>query len=575
MSVIAGLNAYNHNSSFTLAVDGRLVYAAEEERFDRVKYSDAFPERAMADGLRRAGLAPADVDEVAFCWAPGQGARARLAYLLRRAWDPVTAFYAAGLDRLARTRRFLALDRELRARGFTRARVARVPHHAAHAASAFFTSPFERAAVLSVDGLGEWQSAWLGRGAGARLHALRDVAFPHSLGLLFDALGTYLGFRKRDDAGKVMALAALGDPARFAGLFRQLVVLDEPAGLRLDCAFFTWHRRFGYGPRPLFTPRLTRALGPPRAPGAPLEQRHYDVAAALQRRFEEAMLHLARGLGRLTGETRLCLAGGCALNCLANERIRREGPFEELFVFPAATDAGAGAGAALHQAVAGGAPRHPLHGVDLGPAWDAAACGAALAEAGVSAAQPADLAAAVADALAEGAIVGWFQGRMEFGPRALGYRSLLADPRAAEMPGRVNARVKHREAFRPFAPACPREDAAAWFDLPVPSPWMLLAARVRPEARARLPAITHRDGTARLQTVAAQDQPLFHRLLKAFGARTGVPVLLNTSFNRAGEPVVCSPADAIRCYLDTGMDALVLGPWFSRKPQAGRPAPPG
>lgn len=563
MSAIVGLNGYNHNSSVALLADGCPRYAVEEERFDRRKYSDAFPARALANMQEQTGLAPADVDVVAFCWDWRHARGARLRYALRHGYDPVALRYSLGLDRPAKILKMMTLPARLRREGLGRARFAPVPHHLAHAASAFFSSPFDRAAVLTLDGLGEWETAWLGVGQGRELQPRHRLEFPQSLGLFYDTMCAFLGFRPREDAGKVMGLSAYGDPGRYAGVFRSIVSGSADAPLRIDTAFFDWERRHGNGT--LYGPKLIAKLGPPRRVGEALEPRHHDIAAAAQACFEEAVLRLARGLAAQTGERRLCLAGGCALNCLANARLARETPFEEIFVFPAATDAGAGFGAAVYEAVRCGAPRVPLTSVLLGPEWRDAACLEALQRAGLAGTAPECLADAVAQELSCGAVVGWYQGRMEFGPRALGSRSILCDPRRADAKDLLNARVKHREAFRPYAPSCTAEDAARVFDAPRASPWMLFTVPVREDWRPRLPAITHADGTARLQTVARAEQPLFHALLTAFARRTGVPVLLNTSFNISGQPVVCTPADAVDCFLRTGLDVLALGPYLVKK----------
>lgn len=562
-----GLNAYNHNASASLARDGGLLYAAEEERFNRIKYSDAFPDGALEAGFRTLGVAPDEVATVAYCWDWRRGVAPRARYALGRFWDPVALYYLGGFDRRERMRRIRELPVEAATKGLRRARFMRVPHHLAHAASAFYPSPYERAAVLTIDGVGEWESTWMGIGEGLHLTPIHSVSFPHSLGLAYDAVCQFLGFRKTDDAGKVMGLSAYGDPGRFAATFRDWIQLQDDGTFHINPRYVTWPRYYGYGKHPLYSTHLVEALGPPRRPGEPIAAHHRDAAAACQRRFEEAVVHLARALARRTGLNKLCLAGGCALNCLANHLIRRESDFAEVFVFPAAADAGAGAGAALWASVQFSRQRQPLTRVALGPESAYDECRLALAETGLPIQQPADLAAACAERLAQGRIVGWVQGRMEFGPRALGQRSLLADPRVASMKNRMNERVKHRESFRPFAPVCPAEAARDYFDLPDESPWMMFAVPVRPDKRSLIPAVTHEDGTARVQTVRAEENPPLHRLLRAFGERTGAPVLLNTSFNLAGEPVVCSARDAVRCFLRTGIDALAMGPYLVVKPE--------
>lgn len=565
MSLIAGINALNHNASLTLINNGRIVYAAEEERFDRVKYSDGVPRLALADGLRTIGAQPGDVDAIGYCWDWRCGVRPRVRAMAARAWDPVALYYLAGMDRRERLRNVRKLPASLRALGLRRARFHALPHHECHAASTFFASPYDRAAVLSVDGVGEWSTLWMGVGAGAVLRPVQSIGFPDSLGLVYDAITQWLGFHKRNDAGKVMGLAAYGNPARYRALFKELIRLEDRGRFRVNRRLITWHRFYGYGSSPLYSSRLATLLGRARSPDEPLRSEHKDVAAALQERFEETMLHVTHHLASSTGLKALALAGGCALNCLANTKIAEQSGFESVFVFPAATDAGAGAGAAMALSVRLDQSRTVLGSVSLGPSITEKESAAALADCGHPCERPADLTGRVAGLLAEGAVVGWAQGRMEFGPRALGWRSVLADPRSVAMKDRLNERVKHRESFRPFAPACPAEVASDWFDGPMPSPWMLFAARVRPEKQHLLGAVTHVDGSARLQTVDHNENPLFHKLLHAFGSRTGVPVLVNTSFNVAGEPVVATAEHAVRCFLSTGIDVLVVGPYVCVK----------
>ncbi|MBU0676908.1 MAG: carbamoyltransferase [Verrucomicrobia bacterium] len=565
MSLILGVNAYNHNASASFVKDGQLVYAAEEERFNRVKHSDAFPALAIEDGLATIGAELREVTDVTYCWDWKRGARARWPYLAKQFWDPVTLKYVGGLDRIGRIESIRRLPRELSRLGLRNAGFSCVEHHLAHAASAFYPSPFEKAAVLTIDGVGEWETAWIGFGEGQRLTRLHTIPFPHSLGLAYDAICQILGFRKQKDTGKVMGLAAYGDPERYRDFFGDFLQLDPEKGFRVCTRYVTWPRYFGYGSQPLYSPAMTNMLGPPRHLNEAIESRHADIAAGMQRRFEEVMLHLCNHLHEVTQLDSLCLAGGCALNCLANERIIRETGFSKVFVFPAATDAGAGTGSAIKFAVDNGQGRSELTSVNLGPE-PGDNIEKVLLQTNLPVEKPQDLSQRTAELLAGGAIVGWIQGRMEFGPRALGQRSLLADPRGAGMKEHMNSRVKHRESFRPFAPACPVEDAGTYFNMARPSPWMLFAPRVRTEWQDKLAAITHADGTARLQTVDRTDYPEFHRLLKSFGDLTGVPVLLNTSFNRAGEPVVATVADAVDCFLSTGIDTLVAGPYLvSRK----------
>jgi carbamoyltransferase len=490
------------------------------------------------------------------------------------------------------------LRRELRALGGSRTELPRLlfsEHHLSHAASAFYPSPFERAAVLCLDGVGEWAttSAWVG--AGTRLEPRWELHFPHSLGLLYSAFTAYTGFRVNSGEYKMMGLAPYGEP-RHAELIRRHLVDVKPDGtFRLDM------RYFGYatGLR-MTTPRFHALFGgPPRRPDEPVDQRTMDLAASIQQVTDDIVLRLARTLRRETGERNLCLAGGVALNCVSNGLLVREGVFAARWIHPAAGHAGGALGAALLAWHNGGGPRVPagaagdgMQGAYLGPAWSDDAVEAFCREHGLphERLEAAALVERVAARLADGAVVGWMQGRMEFGPRALGNRSILGDPRNPQMQRTLNLKIKFRESFRPFAPAVLAEELAGQFELDRPSPYMLLVAPVRgfeaPPAdaagsppqglerlksvRSPLPAVTHVDGSARVQTVDRRTNPLFHRLIEAFRARTGVPVLVNTSFNVRGEPIVCSPTDAYCCFMSTAMDALVMGPCLLER--AGQPA---
>jgi carbamoyltransferase len=463
--------------------------------------------------------------------------------------------------------------------GALRARFHNVEHHRAHVASAFLVSPFEDAAVLSVDGFGDFASTMLAFGRGNSFEVLDRVLFPHSLGIFYTALTQWLGFPSYGDEGKVMGLAPYGDPSRFLPALRE--VLRTEGGLfALDLDYFTHHQKgvamtWDAGTPTvgrLFSPKLERLLGPARVRGAEVEQLHEDVAAALQARLEEVYLHLVTALATRTGSTRLCLAGGVALNAVANGRVLAETQVTDLYVQPAAGDSGTAVGAAYHvwnQALA--RPRHfVMEHAYLGPAFTDDACAVALAAAGLEGARVDEeaLVRLVAERIAAGDVVGWFQGSMEFGPRALGNRSILADPRRTEMKDVLNARIKHREPFRPFAPSVLAEATGDWFDRDYSSPFMVLVYDVLPDKRRLVPAITHVDGTGRLQTVEQRTNPRYHRLIAEFERITGVPILLNTSFNE-NEPIVMTPQHAVETFQTTHMDLLVLGPYVVRRaPQA-------
>ncbi len=602
--LVLGLNAYHGDASAALLADGELSVAIEEERLNRKKHSAGFPRLAARACLELAQgrVAAQDLDHVAVSRDPRAQLLRKGVYLAQRAArlfvaspqaraTDGAALWSALRARLDNRQRFGRLHSALAealgtAPAELRAELHSVEHHRAHLASAFFASGFEEAAVLSLDGFGDFVSTMWGVGRDRRITVQGEVCFPHSLGVLYTAVCQWLGFSKYGDEGKVMGLSAWGRPRHLARL-RSLLRLHEDGSFTLDLRYFSHHREgvdmsWESGTPTLgklYSPALCELLGAPRPPGPDVQKQEYfcDVAASLQALLEEAVLHICRALHRRTGLRRLCLAGGVALNCLANGRILDDTAFSELYVQPAAGDNGTSLGAALwveHQIL--GRPRrlHMRHAY-TGPQFDEAACRTALAEVpgqkGAAQAfqierlSEAELVERAAADIADGAVLGWFQGRMEFGPRALGHRSILCDPRRAEMKDLLNRRIKHREPFRPFAPSVLEEETAAWFERGVPSPAMLLVDRVRKERRAQVPAITHNDGTARLQTVSVETSTLYHALLRAFYARTGVPMVLNTSFNEH-EPIVCTPSDALRCFEKTRMDVLALGPFYLQRP---------
>jgi carbamoyltransferase len=576
VTAILGLNAYHGDAAAALVVDGELVAAAEEERFNRVKHCAGFPALAARWCLEDAGLDPGELHHVAI----GRDPRANLGAKLRRlaSRPPSLAYVRSRARNAASVGRGVeaALAEALGAK--VAARFHPVEHHRAHAASAFLVSPFEEAAVLSVDGFGDFASTLTGHGRANRVDVTGRVLFPHSLGIFYTALTQWLGFPYYGDEGKVMGLAPYGDPERFLPAMRGITREQGPA-FRLALEYFTHHSlgvemTWEAGSPSIgriFSRRLEDELGPARTAGEELSARHHDVAAALQARLEELVLHLARSLATSTGSRNLCLAGGVALNAVANGRIRGETPFEELYVQPAAGDSGTAVGAAFHvwhETL--GAPRSTvMRHAYTGPGYDDTELEAALAAAGVEAERLDDelLFPLVAERIAAGDVVGWFQGRMELGPRALGNRSILADPRREDMKDVLNARVKNREPFRPFAPSVLAEAAGDWFDDDYPSPFMVLVYPVLPEKRSAVPAITHVDGTGRLQTVERDVSPRYHRLISEFDRLTGVPIVLNTSFNES-EPIVMSPADALDTFAKTRIDLLVLGNYVVRRASA-------
>ena len=570
--LVLGISGNLHDSAVALVEDGRILFAIEEERLSRQKYAslNSFPVRAIRYTLDRAGLSPEDLDEFAFFWngakhlAPtfAQG----LGYLRRPSRD---LFYhyvfrvaLAGIMRLTPGKQLASLfpDRRLPPVRF-------VEHHLAHLGGSFPLSGFDEAAVCVVDGMGELYSTSLYRCEGRRIETVRRIRFPHSLGTVYQAVTEHLGFRPVGDEYKVMGLAAYGGHhAPYEAFFEKLIVLDDEGGFRVDTDLVNFHLTFGMY-KPLLSARGQEALGSPRRPGEPIDYQHRSIAWHLQKRLEDALFHVLRRLRLDTGSPRLVLAGGVALNCAANGKIRSETGFEEVFVPPAPSDAGAALGAALYRTFypGGRVMPAPLRSALLGPSYSDEEVRSAVERARLRfrvVDQPAEYGA---ELLAGGKIIGWFQGRMEFGPRALGARSILADPRPPDMAERVNRAVKNRETFRPFAPAVLGDRAAEIFEDPDDSPFMSFAGRLRPESGERLPAVTHADGTGRLQTVSRETGGPFYSLIEAFHRRTGVPAILNTSFNVRDEPIVCTPVEAIRCFCGTGLDALLIGSYLLEK----------
>jgi carbamoyltransferase len=582
--IILGVNAFHADSSAALVQDGKLIAAAEEERFRRIKHWAGFPSQAVAYCLNEAGVRLSEVDHIAF----NQDSRANLArkvyYFLFKRPDIDLAL------RRLRNRRARGGIRMLLEQAFprqtVRAEVHSVEHHLAHLGSAFFVCPFDQAAVVSVDGFGDFSSAAWGAAAGSEISIHARVYFPHSLGIFYQALTQYLGFPHYGDEYKVMGLAPYGCPALLDAM-RKILRLLPNGGFELDLKFFRHHREdtsyqwadgspeFG----DLFSPALEELLGPRRLPTDPLEDRHRDIARSAQAMYEEAFFHLLRVLHERCGLTDLALAGGCAMNSVANGKVRRMTPFRRVYVQAAAGDAGGAIGSAFavwHKL--GGKRRFVMDHAYWGSAFDAAETAQLLT------AHRSDLATAhctleqipnetalcqrTAAAIADGQVVGWFQGRMEWGPRALGNRSILCDPRRADMKALLNAKIKRRESFRPFAPSVLEEAVSEWFEEDDAVPFMMQVFQIREEKRKLIPAVTHVDGSGRLQTVSRHTNPRYHSLIAEFRRLTAIPMVLNTSFNE-NEPVVCRPKEALDCFLRTKMDLLVIGDvMISRRPSA-------
>ncbi|SEN91387.1 carbamoyltransferase [Chitinophaga rupis] len=548
MSVnIIGISALYHDAACCLLSDGKLLAAAQEERFSRIKADPSMPRKAMNYCLQEAGLTIADIDCVAYYEDPKEK-------LARQIWSQLPAlsesFVASlGVGRPEREiRELLGFDGEIKY----------YSHHMSHAASSFYFSGFGSAAILTMDGVGEWATTTYGKGNEKGIELFEEVHYPHSIGLLYSSITSYLGFGVNDGEYKVMGLAPYGTP-RYVDQLYKLIHLGANGQYTLDMRYFEYLK----GER-MFGEALEELLGAPaRREDEKMTAFHKDIARSLQFVLEDIMLKKAAYLHQQTGESNICLAGGVALNCVANGRLLREGPFEKMFVQPASNDAGGslGAAAAAHLELTGErASRAKMAHVYLGPSYDTASIGRTLQSTSLKyhdyAGNEEQLLAATAERLARGKVIGWFNGRMEFGPRSLGARSILADPRRTEMRDRINAMVKKREGFRPFAPAVLAHKASQHFDLPHDSPFMLETCQVI--SPLDLPAITHVDNSARVQTVHKETNPRFAALLEYFDELTGCPILLNTSFNVKGEPIVCDPEDAIKCFITTDIDCLIL-----------------
>jgi carbamoyltransferase len=556
-----GISYNYHDAAACLVRDGVPIAAAEEERFSRRKHDARFPAAAIAFCLAQAELRPGDLDGIAFYEKPARKLERALgmAKMFSPRADASTAVQFPWLIEHG-----VNVEATIRENLDYAGPLYFCEHHLSHAASAFYASPFEEAAILTVDGVGEWVTCAQYSGAGLVIEPVREIHYPHSLGLLYSTLTAFLGFTVNDDEYKVMGLASYGQP-RYREDMQLLLRQAEDGSFALALPYFA----FMYDDKTMYSDKLTELLGEPRRKHEPVKARHRDIAASLQAVLEDAMVRLTQACRRSQGSGNLCLAGGVAYNCVANSRIAAHSGFEGLFIQPAAGDDGAAMGAALwaSHALHGRARIRRRHDTLLGPAFGEAEIVASLQEFGLSGERldEDELCLRVATLIYRDMVVGWFQGRMEFGPRALGARSILANPRNPQMKDILNARIKFREEFRPFAPAVTEAAAADYFELNGISPFMLMTVRVRPERAAEIPSVTHVDGTARVQTVSAAHQPLFHKLIETFGEISSTPVLINTSFNVRGEPIVCTPADAMRCFMGTDIDFLAIGPFLVSK----------
>lgn len=591
---ILGLSAYYHDSAACIVVDGEIVAAAQEERFTRKKHDAEFPVHAIKYCLAQAGIAPAELDYVVFYDKP---------FLkFERLFETYLAFAPRGFGSFVASLPVWLKDKLFQKRVIADAlndlfkqetdwskRLLFSEHHLSHAASAFFPSPFEEAAVLTMDGVGEWTTTSLAVGKGNQLTVQREIRFPHSLGLLYSAFTYYTGFKVNSGEYKVMGLAPYGEP-RYAGIIKDhLIDIKDDGSFAMDMSYFNYCTGLT-----MTSTRFHDLFGmPPRNPEGQLTQREMDLAASIQSITEEVVVKLAKGIKATTGQKNLCLAGGVALNCVANGKLLREGVYDKIWIQPAAGDAGGAVGAALgayylmlgHPRVA--PARDAMKGAYLGPEFTQADTERRLQGIGAvfTSVTDAELIDLTAKALAEGKAVGWHQGRMEFGPRALGGRSILADPRSPTVQKQLNLKVKYRESFRPFAPSILREDLSDWFQIDSDSPYMLLVADVAKDKqlpmtkeqmqlfgidklnvpRSEIPAVTHIDYSARIQTVHKETNPKYHRLISRFKELTGCPVLVNTSFNVRGEPIICTPEDAFKCFMGTEIEFLAVGNCVLRK----------
>jgi carbamoyltransferase len=556
MTHVLGLSCFYHDSAAALLRDGEIVAACQEERLSRKKHDSGFPSRAVKYVLKEAGIRPEDLDAVGFYDKP----------LLK--FERMLSTYIATFPRSFQSFRTAIplwlheklwvpslIRRELRP---YKGPILFAEHHMSHAASCFLVSPFEESAILTVDGVGEWATASFGVGRGGDITLFKEIRFPHSLGLLYSAFTYYLGFKVNSAEYKVMGLAPYGKPVHYDRIMKEMVHLNEDGSFKLNMKYFS----YDYGLR-MTNGRFSEFFGgPPRKPETWMTEREFDIAASIQKVCEEIVLRMTRYIHKETGLHNLCMAGGVALNCVANGRVIRETPFKNLFVQPAAGDAGGAVGVAhylyntIEKQPRGKAWTHAY----LGPAYSDAEIASYLDGAGARyrTLDDRELLAATARKISEGNVVGWFQGRMEFGPRALGGRSILADPRDPKMRDTLNMKIKFREGFRPFAPSVLADKASQWFEIDVDSPYMLLVAQVR-EGKRCIPSVTHVDNSARLQTVTREESPLYYDLIAEFEKITGVPIIINTSFNVRGEPIVCTPHDAYLCFMRTNMDQLVLG----------------
>lgn len=563
---ILGLNCFGHDASAALIKDGKLIAMAEEERFNREKHTYAFAKNAIAYCLKEAGIPLSDIEKVIFYYNPLLSMTKRLPHILLNLPGSLAMFSG---KRMFQGKSILSIGEHLR-KGFPGMerypKIKFITHHLAHAASAFYCSPFKESAILSMDGTGEWTTTWMGYGSGNKIHKIKEICWPHSLGMWYGAITEYLGFKIMSGEGKVMGLASYGKPSCYEKLKKTIILLPD-GGFKIDTSYFDYHIKWLGGN--YVSDKFIKEFGPGREKEGRIEPKHEDIAHSLQLLFEEALLHIAKHIKKASGMDNLVIGGGVGLNCVGNGKLIKEGLFKDIFVQAAPGESGTSIGSALyyyyHLLNNKRDNIYALENPYFGPAFTNEECKSAIDKFGLKSRLSDNICRDAAKLLSEHKIVGWLQGRMEFGPRALGNRSILADPRIDEMKDILNNKVKHREPFRPFAPTVLLEECGDYFDFAYPSPFMSFVYNVLEDKKAAVPAITHVDGTARVQTIRKKDNPRYYELISEFKKITGVPIVLNTSFNVRGEPIVCAPEDAIKCFMNTEMDYLALGDYLVEK----------
>ena len=560
--IVLGINYYFHDSSAALVIDGELVVALEEERFTRNKHTREFPENAIRECLRMGGISADQIDHVAVSIKPTHCWQKKFVYALKKPHKAAPFIKHELVNGFFKQRRFKRWVNETFNTG-KKPNIAFIEHHLTHAAGTYFVSPYDDAAIMAIDGSGEWACAWLGHGKGNDIECFNETYFPHSLGSVYESVTEFCGFKPNYDEGKTMGLAPLGDASKYIEQARKLVSISDEGQIEVDLSYFSY-QYWGYK---RCAQKFYDVFGEPRELDGEFETHHQDVAAAFQQLLEECALKMAAALKKRTQARHLIIAGGVALNSVMNGRLLREAGFDDVYIMPAAGDNGTSIGAAytlLHHELK--LPRSFVHDNPyVGNEYDDDEIESCLKKFKLSYKKTTAVASDTAALLEAGKIGGWFQGRMEIGPRALGSRSIVANPAFPDMKDKINAEVKFREAYRPFAPSATVEAAKEFFDIEVEAPFMLKVCQVKEDKQSVIPAITHVDGSARLQTVKSETHPLYHQLISQLGDRTGVPVVLNTSFNIQGEPVCESPRDAIRCFYSTGLDFLAIGSFIIEK----------